>query len=146
MMMILLWDLYWNIISLCESHGAKSHKKCSLPWCHKQGRAMEQFVIILFKARTVQLPTLNLIYSMCVYLFVCTSRFANFAKGKWSNHNSKNCSEIRAVTPFWIWLWNFQFETFIFFTPLYWSPLGFEASHNMMTGTVVYNLNYPPRH
>ena len=54
-----------------------------------------------------------------VYLFVCTSRFANFARGKWSNHNSKNCSEIRAVTPFWIWLWNFQFETFIFFTTLY---------------------------
>ena len=53
-----------------------------------------------------------------VYLFVCTSRFANFAKGKWSNQNSKNCSEIRAVTPFWIWLWNFQFETFIFFTAL----------------------------
>ena len=53
-----------------------------------------------------------------VYLFVCTSRFANFARGKWSNHNSKNCSEIRAVTPFWIWLWNFQFETFIFFTAL----------------------------
>ena len=35
-----------------------------------------------------------------VYLFVCTSRFGNFARGKWSNHNSKNCSEIRAVTPF----------------------------------------------
>ena len=48
-----------------------------------------------------------------------TSRFANFARGKWSNHNSKNCSEIRAVTPFWIWLWNFQFETFIFFITLY---------------------------
>ena len=47
-------------------------------------------------------------------LFVCTSRFANFAKWKWSNHNSKSCSEIRAVTPFWIWLWNFQFETFNF--------------------------------
>ena len=56
-----------------------------------------------------------------VYLFVCTSRFANFARGKWSNHNSKNCSEIRAVTPFWIWLWNFQFETFIFFTALYYA-------------------------
>ena len=27
----------------------------------------------------------------------------------------KNCSEIRAVTPFWIWLWNFQIETFSFF-------------------------------
>ena len=54
-----------------------------------------------------------------VYLFVCTSRFVNFARRKWSNHNSKNCSEIRAVTPFWIWLWNFQFETFIFFTALY---------------------------
>ena len=37
---------------------------------------------------------------LLVYLFVCTSHFANFARGKWSNHDSKNCSEIRAVTPF----------------------------------------------
>ena len=52
------------------------------------------------------------------YFFVCTSRFANFAKGKWSNHDFKNCFWIRAVTPFWIWLWNFQIETFSFFTAL----------------------------
>ena len=57
------------------------------------------------------------IFNFC--LFVCTSRFANFARGKWSNHNSKNWSEIRTATSFWIWLWNFQFETFIFFTTLY---------------------------
>ena len=28
-------------------------------------------------------------------LFVCTSRFADFVKGKWFNHDSKTCSEIQ---------------------------------------------------
>ena len=62
-----------------------------------------------------------------VYLFVCTSRFANFARGKWSNHNSKNCSEIRAVTPFWIGcgifnlkLLYFSHHSFTFFAKLLW--------------------------
>ena len=53
-----------------------------------------------------------------VYMFVCTSRFANFARGKWSNHDSKNCSEIMTVTWTVIWLWKLQFTTSIFFTPL----------------------------
>ena len=53
-----------------------------------------------------------------VNLFVCTSRFANFARGKWSNHDSKNCSEIMTVTWTVIWLWKLQFTTSIFFTPL----------------------------
>ena len=56
---------------------------------------------------------------MFVYLFVCTLRFANFAKGKWSNHDSKNCSEIRTVTWSVIWLWKLQFTILIFFTTLY---------------------------
>ena len=53
-----------------------------------------------------------------VFLFVCTSRFASFARGKWSNHNSKNCSEIGTVTWSVIWLWKLQFTILIFFTPL----------------------------
>ena len=51
-------------------------------------------------------------------LFVCTSHFADFAKGKWFNHDSKNCSEIRIVTWSVIWLWKLQFTILIFFTPL----------------------------
>ena len=39
-------------------------------------------------------------FSIFVCLFVCTSRFANFAKGKWSNNDFKNCFEIKAVTTF----------------------------------------------
>ena len=50
-----------------------------------------------------------------VYLFDCTSRFANFVRGKWSNHDSKNYSEIRTVTWSVIWLWKLQFTTLIFF-------------------------------
>ena len=49
-----------------------------------------------------------------VYLSVCTPRFANFARGKWFNHNSKNCSEIRTVTWLVIWLWKMQFTILIF--------------------------------
>ena len=56
----------------------------------------------------VEIEISRIFVCLFVYLFVCTSRFANFAKGKWYNHYSKNCSEIRTVTPFWIWLWNFQ--------------------------------------
>ena len=48
-----------------------------------------------------------------VFLFVCTSRFANFARGKWSNHDSKNCSEIRTVTWSVIWLWKLKFSIFV---------------------------------
>ena len=39
------------------------------------------------------------------YLFVCASRFAYFTIGKWSNHDSKNCSEIRTVMWWAICLW-----------------------------------------
>ena len=53
-----------------------------------------------------------------VYLFVCISRFVNFARGKWSNHDSKNCSEIRTVTWSVIWLWKLQFTILISFTQL----------------------------
>ena len=44
-----------------------------------------------------------------VYLFDCTSRFANFARGKWPNHDSKNYIEIRTVKWSVIWLWKLQF-------------------------------------
>ena len=64
----------------------------------------------MFKAKLVHcydvFPNLVVdieIFNFCLfvfYLFVCTSHFANFAKGKWSNHDFKNCSEIGAVTPF----------------------------------------------
>ena len=53
-----------------------------------------------------------------VYLFVCTSRFANFARGKLSNHDFKNCSEIRTVMWSVIQLWKLQFKMLTFFTPL----------------------------
>ena len=48
----------------------------------------------------------NWIFSFCLIasLFVFTSRFANFVQGKWSNHDSKNCSEIRTVMWSVIWL------------------------------------------
>ena len=63
----------------------------------------------------------NWIFSFCLIasLFVFTSRFANFVQGKWSNHDSKNCSEIRTVMWSVIWLWKSQFTILIFFTPLY---------------------------
>ena len=48
-----------------------------------------------------------------VYLFVCISRFVNFARGKWSNHDSKNCSEIRTVTWLVIWLWKLKISIFV---------------------------------
>ena len=57
-------------------------------------RTVTWLVIWLWKLK------FSIFVCLFVYLFVCTSRFANFARGKWSNHNSKNCSEIRAVTPF----------------------------------------------
>ena len=62
---------------------------------------------------------ISIFVCLFVYLFVCTSRFANFANGKWSNHDSKNCSEIRTVTWSVIWLWKLQFTILIFFTTLY---------------------------
>ena len=44
------------------------------------------------------------IFNFC--LFVCLLvRFANFAKGKLSNHDLKNCSEIKTVTWYVICLW-----------------------------------------
>ena len=46
-------------------------------------------------------------------LFVCTSHFANFARGKWSNHDSKKCSEIRTVTCLVIWLWKLKISIFV---------------------------------
>ena len=54
-------------------------------------------------------------FCLFVYLSVCSSQFANFAKGKWSNHDSKNCSEIRTTTSSVIWLWKLQFAILIFF-------------------------------
>ena len=59
---------------------------------------------------------ISIFVCLFVYLFVCTLRFANFAKGKWSNHDSKNCSEIRTVTWSVIWLWKLQFTILIFFS------------------------------
>ena len=55
------------------------------------------------------------IFNFClfVYLFVCTSHFPNFARGKWSNHDSKNFSEIRTVTWSVIWLWKMKFSIFV---------------------------------
>ena len=44
--------------------------------------------------------------------FVCTSRLANFARGKLSNHDSKNFSEIRAVVLLVICLCKLQFWYF----------------------------------
>ena len=75
-------------------------------------RTVTWLVIWLWKLK------ISIFVCLFVYFFVCTSRFANFARGKWFNHDFKNCSEIRAVTPFWIWLWNFQIETSSFFTTL----------------------------
>ena len=48
-----------------------------------------------------------------LFLILCTSRFSNFAKGKWSNHDSKNCSEIETVTWSVIWLWKLKFSIFV---------------------------------
>ena len=76
-------------------------------------RTVTWLVIWLWKLK------FSIFVCLFVYLFVCTSRFANFTKGKWSNHDSKNCSEIRAVTWLVIWLWKLQFTILIFFTPLY---------------------------
>ena len=45
-----------------------------------------------------------------LFLILCTSRFANFARGKWSNHDSKNCSEIKTVTWLVICLWKLKFS------------------------------------
>jgi len=82
-------------------------KKCS------EIRTVTCLVIWLWKLK------ISIFVCLFVYLFVCTSRFANFANGKWSNHDSKNCSEIRTVTWSVIWLWKLQFTILIFFTPLY---------------------------
>ena len=73
-----------------------------------------------------------------VWLYVCTSRFTNFATGKWSNHDSKNCSEIRTVTWSVIWLWKLQFTMLIFFTPLYYTFV-------YIQNNVRYHLNISPR-
>ena len=100
-------DIVTNLVAEIGKWSNHDFKNCS------EKRTVTRSVIWLWKLK------FSIFVCLFVYLFVCTSRFANFARGKWSNHNSKNCSEIRAVTPFWIWLWNFQFETFIFFTALY---------------------------
>ena len=76
-------------------------------------RTVTCLVIWLWKLK------ISIFVCLFVYLFVCTSRFANFANGKWSNHDSKNCSEIRTVTWSVIWLWKLQFTILIFFTTLY---------------------------
>ena len=57
-------------------------------------------------------------FRICMAKGVCTSRFVNFAKGRWSNRDSKNSSEIRKVTWSVIWLWKLQFMILIFFNPL----------------------------
>ena len=91
-------------------------KKCS------EIRTVTCLVIWLWKLK------ISIFVCLFVYLFVCTSRFANFANGKWSNHDSKNCSEIRTVTWSVIWLWKLQFTILIFFTPLQ-SPSAMQSRH-----------------
>ena len=46
------------------------------------------------------------IFNFC--LFVCTSHFANFARGKWSNHDSENCSDVVSNLPVDIAIYNFD--------------------------------------
>ena len=81
---------------------------------------------------------ISIFVCLFVYLFVWTSCFANFANGKWSNHDSKNCSEIRTVTWSVIWLWKLQFTILIFFTPLYYTLVSIQNN-------VRYHLNILPR-
>ena len=47
----------------------------------------------------------------------CKIRLSNLARDESSNHNSKNCSEISAVTWFGIFFRFLKIATFIFFTP-----------------------------
>ena len=88
-------------------------------------RTVTWLVIWLWKLK------FSIFVCLFVYLFVCTSRFANFAKGKWSNHDSKNCSEIRTVTWSVIWLWKLQFTILIFFTTLYCPRGRTQKLHNL---------------
>ena len=119
---IWLWNLKISIfvcffvyLFVCTSHFANFARG---KWSNHDSKNCSEIRTVTWSVIWLWKLKFSIFVCLFVYLFVCTSRFANFARGKWSNHNSKNCSEIRAVTPFWIWLWNFQFETFIFFTAL----------------------------
>ena len=91
-----------NDIDICIFECCEKYKsfKLKIPQPDSERRHSPDFrtvfgiIIWLWKLK------FSIFVCLFVYLFVCTSRFANFARGKWSNHNSKNCSEIRAVTPF----------------------------------------------
>ena len=61
----------------------------------------------------VYVKNFNFCLFVCLYLTFC-----QFRKRIWSNHISKNCSEIKTVTWSVIWLWKLQFTILIFFTPL----------------------------
>merc|ERR1712012_211642 len=69
-------------------------------WSNHDSKNCSEIRIVTWLVIRLWKLTFSIFVCLFVYLFVCTSRFANFAGGKWSNHNSKNCSEIRAVTPF----------------------------------------------
>ena len=80
----------------CFSSLQKSHFRCPKQKSETCSdiSSVTWLVIWLWKLK------ISIFVCLFVYFFVCTSRFANFARGKWSNHNFKNCSVIRAVTPF----------------------------------------------
>ena len=50
--------------------------------------------------------------------------FANFAYDAFSNHDSANCSEVRAVKWSVIRLWKFWFAILVNFTPILWKHIG----------------------
>ena len=63
----------------------------------------------------------------------CKIRLPNFAQDESSNHDSKNCSEISAVTWFRICPVLLHFPTFMFFTPPYYSRLSAIFHSDSMT-------------
>ena len=58
---------------------------------------IKQNLFICIRWLQIRLYILKFSIFVCLLLFVCTSRFA-LTKGKWSDHDSKNCSEIKTVT------------------------------------------------
>ena len=62
----------------------------------------------------VYVKNFNFCLFVCLYLTFC-----QFRKRIWSNHISKNCSEIKTVTWSVIWLWKLQITIF----DLFWSAL-----------------------
>ena len=79
----------WFSLILCTSENSSFEKRRNITT-----KCIKQFFYLccVVPNLVVDIDTFN----FC--LFVCTSRFANFAKGKCSNYDSKNCSEIRTVT------------------------------------------------